>query len=299
MDRDLPPMAALRAFEAAARLLSFKQAAAQLHRTPSAISHQIRALEADLGASLFHREPGGLRLTDAGRSYLEGVRAALERLGEAGSRLRRDHGGGAVTISLFPSLAVRWLIPLLNDFRAQHPGIEIELVSSVRQADFDSGGIDAAIRFGAGPWPGLQCDALMAEEQFPVCAPALAAGPPRLCKPADLAQTQLLHNGAHPGEWAAWLAAAGVAGVNAETGPVFDASNEVLAAAANGMGVALGRTPLVAADRQAGRLMAPFDLRIRTPGRYWLVAPPATAEREHLQALRTWLLRQCASASSL
>lgn len=298
MYRRLPPMAALRSFEAAAQLLSFKDAAAQLHRTPSAISHQVRRLERELGTTLFHRDPHGLRLTDAGRDYMEAVREALDGVAEASARLRRDHGAAAVTISLFPSLAVRWLIPRLNDFRARYPGIDIELVSSVRQADFDSGSIDAAIRFGAGDWPGLRCDPLMVEERFPVCSPGIAAGPPALRDPADLAHVELLHNGAHPGEWPAWLQEAGIDGVEeADRGPVLDASNEVLAAAANGLGVALGRSPLVEPDLDAGRLVEPFALRMRSPGRYWLVAPSARAGREPLATFRAWLGARCAEGA--
>jgi len=298
MYRKLPPMAALRAFEAAAELMSFKAAAVQLHRTPSAISHQIRGLEEEMGTALFHREPQGLRLTDAGRDYFRAVHEALDALGEATGRVREGHGERIVTISLFPSFAVRWLIPRLNDFRARWPDFEIELVSSVRRVDFESGVIDAAIRFGDGDWAGLRCDPLMVEERFPVCSPALAAGPPALRTARDLAGTILLHNGAHPGEWKEWLEAGGVTDVPAERGPVFDASNEVLAAAANGMGVALGRTPLIESDLAAGRLVEPFDQRIQSPGRYWLVAPAATAERPPLRALRAWLLDQDGSERS-
>lgn len=302
MYRRLPPMPALRAFEAAAQLLSFKEAARQLHRTPSAISHQIRGLERELGTALFQRDPRGLRLTEAGRAYLAVVHDSLGELAEATARLQRAGGEGPLSISLFPSFAVRWLIPRLNDFRDACPGIEIELVSSVRQVDFDSGAIDAAIRFGDGDWPGLRCDPLMVEERFPVCAPALAAGaagPPAMREPADLADRVLLHNGAHPGEWAQWLAEAGVEGIDAARGPVFDASNEVLAAAANGMGVALGRTPLVETDLEAGRLVVPFEVRVRTPGCYWLVAPEAAADDAALAAFRTWLqARLIRSASS-
>ncbi|MDX1609621.1 MAG: transcriptional regulator GcvA [Halofilum sp. (in: g-proteobacteria)] len=294
MYRRLPPMQALRAFEAAAQLLSFRHAAAQLHRTPSAVSHQIRGLERELGTALFHRDPRGLRLTEAGRDYLAAVHEALAGLTEATTRLQREHGEGPLTVSLFPSFAVRWLIPRLNAFRTEHPEVEIELVSSLREADFDGGAIDAAIRFGDGDWPGLRSDPLMVEERLPVCSPGLAAGPPPLRAPADLARCLLLHNGAHPGEWSAWLAECGVTGVAAARGPVFDASNEVLAAAANGMGVALGRTPLVEADLAAGRLVAPFAERVRSPGRYWFVAPEATAEGPALSALRTWLQAQLA-----
>lgn len=297
MYRRLPPMAALRAFEAAAQLLSFKGAAAQLHRTPSAISHQIRRLELDLGTALFHRDPGGLRLTEAGREYHEAVARALDGLGEATTRLRREEGEGPVTISIFPSLAVRWLIPRLRDFRARCPDVEIELVSSVRQADFESGAIDAAVRFGDGGWSGLRCDPLMVEERMPVCSEAFAAGPPPLRQVSDLARCTLLHNGAHPGEWAEWLAAVGVAEVAADRGPVFDASNEVLAAAANGLGVALGRRPLVEADLADGRLVVPFEAAVRTPGRYWLVAPEASAEKPALAAFREWLRDQVGPAS--
>lgn len=298
MYRKLPPMAALRAFETAAQLMSFKEAAAQLHRTPSAISHQIRGLEEELGTALFHREPHGLRLTDTGRRYFRDVHEALDALGEATARVREGGDEGSIVISLFPSFAVRWLIPRLNGFRQSHPEIEVELVSSVRPVDFDSGVIDAAIRFGAGDWAGLRCDPLMVEERFPVCSPALAAGPPALHTTDDLADAILLHNGAHPGEWAEWLAAVGCGDVAADRGPVFDASNEVLAAAANGMGVALGRTPLVESDLGARRLVEPFSQRIRTPGRYWFVAPTATADRPPLVALRDWLCGQCAPGTS-
>lgn len=136
----------------------------------------------------------------------------------------------------------------------------------------------------------------MVDERFPVCSPALAIGPPALGQPSALAAAILLHNGAHPGEWAAWPEAAGVEGVPADRGPVLDASNEVLAAAASSMGVALGRRPLVDADLAAGRLVAPFDVCVRTPGRYWLVAPEATAERPALAAFRRWLREQVHAA---
>lgn len=297
MYRKLPPMAALRAFETAAQLMSFKEAAARLHRTPSAISHQIRGLEEELGTALFHREPHGLRLTDTGRRYFRDVHEALDALGEATARVREGGDEGSIVISLFPSFAVRWLIPRLNGFRQSHPEIEVELVSSVRPVDFDSGVIDAAIRFGAGDWAGLRCDPLMVEERLPVCSPALAAGPPPLQAVAELAHCVLLHNGAHPGEWAQWFADAEVEGMAADRGPVLDASNEVLAAAANGLGVALGRRPLVEVDLEAGRLIAPFDISARSEGRYWLVAPEATAEQPALAALRAWLRAQCDAAS--
>ncbi len=287
-------MAALRAFEAAAQWSSFKLAATQLHRTPSAISHQIRQLEEELGTRLFHREPGGLRLTDAGETYLATVHEALDQLTEATTRLRRRGGAGPVSISLFPSFAVRWLIPRLNDFREQHPEVDLALVNSLRQADFEHDDIDAAIRFGTGDWPSLQADPLMVETCFPVCSPAVAAGPPSLRNPGDLARIELLHNAAHPAEWRAWLDAAGITDVDAESGPVFDASNEVLAAAVNGMGVALGRRPLIDDELRSGRLIAPFDQQVQTPGRYWLVAPRATAEEPGLSAFRGWLLDRVA-----
>lgn len=289
-------MAALRAFEAAAQLSSFKRAAAQLHRTPSAISHQIRRLEEELGTALFHREPEGLRLTDAGRSYVSEVITALDSLTEATSRLRRQYGAGPLSVSLFPSLAVRWLIPRLNDFRERHPDVELALINSLRQADFDHDDIDAAIRFGPGDWPALRADPLMIETRFPVCSPALMQDASGLVEPRDLAACTLLHNAAHPGEWRDWLAAAGIDGVDPERGLVFDASNEVLAAAASGVGVALGRRPIVDDELASGRLVEPFTIRVRTPGRYWLVAPEATADRPELAALRDWLREQVAAA---
>ena len=137
----------------------------------------------------------------------------------------------------------------------------------------------------------------MLEERFPESSPALAAGPPARSVPGGLAACVLLHNGAHPGEWATWLEETGTRGVDPGRGPVFDASNEVLAAAANGLGVALGRTPLVESDLEAGRLVEPFDLRVRSAGRYWLVAPEATADAPALAAFRAWLQQQVGSAA--
>lgn len=295
MHRRLPSLAALQAFELAAELSSFKQAAAQLHRTPSAVSHQIRRLEEQLGTALFHRGPDGPRLTEAGRAYQADVAAALDGLTEATSRLRRQQGGGPLSVSLFPSLAVRWLIPRLNDFRARHPEVDLALINSLRQADFDHEDIDAAIRFGNGDWPALRADPLMVETRFPVCSPALLDTAAPLREPRDLAAHTLLHNAAHPGEWRAWLAAAGVEGVDPERGLAFDASNEVLAAAASGMGVALGRRPIVDDELAAGRLVEPFAIRIPTPGRYWFVTPEATADRPAISALRDWLRERAAS----
>mgnify|MGYP006422930299 CR=1 FL=1 len=291
MYRKLPSLSALNAFEAAAQLMSFKEAADRLCRTPSAVSHQIRGLERELGVALFHRERAGLQLTQAGREYFEAVHSALAALGEATACMRAGRvQDGRVTLSLFPSLAVRWLIPRLHAFRERYPEVEIELLSSLRPVDLDSGVVDAAIRFGTGAWPGMRCDPLMPEDVLPVCAPALARGPTPVRSASDLARVELLHNGAHPGEWRDWLARAGVEGVNPERGPVLDASNEVLAAAANGLGVALGRTPLVDTDLASGRLVAPIGGRVRSPGRYWLVAPQASADRPEVAAFREWLV---------
>jgi len=286
--RRLPAMAALRAFEAVAQCRSVKRAAQMLHLTPSALSHQLRRLEAELEVRLFHREAGGLRLTAAGQAYLPAVREALDGLSAATHRVQRRGETVALAISLFPSLAVRWLIPRLNDFRRLHPEVEVELVNSLRQVDFARDGIDAAIRSGDGDWPGLQAEPLMREHLAPVCAPALAA---ELDEPGDLARQVLLRNAAHPEEWRVWREAAGIGDLPADSGPVFDASNEVLAAAVNGLGVAIGRHPLVADDLAAGRLVEPFPVRVQTADRYWLVAPAAEADSPALARFREWLVQ--------
>ncbi len=297
--RRLPPLPGLRAFEAVARLLSFRRAAEELCVTKSAVSHQIQALEDFLGARLLSRDTREVALTEAGQTFLPEVQAALERLAAAVARLRSRARSGPLTISLLPTFAVRWLIPRLADFHRRHPGIDVRLHTSLEAVDFAHSDIDLAVRYGRGDWPGLHCDRLLAESLLPVCSPALLNGPVPLKEPADLARHTLLHNSAHPDEWMLWLTAAGVTGIDLERGPSFAYSELLLRAAAEGLGVAMARRHLVEEDLAAGRLVAPFKFAYARGCRYWLVCPTEALRDPRVAAFREWLLAQIDPAAML
>src|ERR1700737_4495083 len=189
----LPSLNGLRAFEAAARHLSFTAAATELNVTQTAISHQIRRLEEELGIRLFVRQNRSLALTPEARDYLPGIRAAFNDLRLATDRLTRKDNDHVLTVSTLASLAAKWLLPRLSMFQQAHPGIDVRITTSTSLVDFKTGDVDAAIRYGRGHWPGLRADWLMADELFPVCSPALLAGKKPLQRPEDLADHVLLH----------------------------------------------------------------------------------------------------------
>src|SRR5260370_41949177 len=266
----LPPLHALRAFEAAARHLSFANAAAELNLTPSAISHQIRHLEESLGRRLFERRPRGLELTPLGQVYFPLVRNAFEQLAQATALI----GGAApersnvLTISCMPSFAMVWLIPRLPAFQAAHPAIEVRLDTSSRFVDFAGDGIDVGIRFGTGQWPGVAAEFLFSETLFPICAPALIAAKGGLTKPDDLARFPLIHIMPYIDDWRLWLTAAGATGVDPERGSRFDHNLAAYKAAEEGLGVAIGRGRLLAGPLASGRLVPPLEIPLATTHAY-------------------------------
>ncbi len=292
MGRRLPPLNALRAFEAAARHLSFTKAAEELGITPSAISHQLRGLEAHLGVRLFRRASRSLMLTDEGQSYLPALRDAFDAIHAATSRLATRTAAGPVTVSLLSSFAVRWLIPRLRRFQASHPEIEVRLSTTARPVDFRREDIDCAIRHGRGQWPGLAADLLLAEDLFPVCGPKLHEGRRPLKAPHDLAHHSLLHIATRRDDWRVWLNAVGIADVDPERGPVFETSDLALRAAAEGLGVAIASSALVEDDLEKGRLVAPFDVRLPTDSGYYFVVPEDRREQPKIAAFRAWLLEE-------
>lgn len=285
----LPPNAALRAFEAAARHVSFRRAAEELRLTESAVSHQVRHLEETLGLKLFERHPRGLSLTEAGSRYFAVVREALDRIASATVELQ---GGAAATlrVSALTAFAVGWLIPRLKAFQARHPNLDLDLQTSDRVVDLRREKIDVALRYGSGPWPGLQAVELVAETLQPLCAPALAAG---LREPADLLRQPLLRNTQHPEEWGLWLAGVGLAAP--EGGPGFESSTLVLEAATQGLGVALGRRPLSARKLAAGELVAPFPRTVASGKAYWFVCLPEAGDRPAVARFRDWLVESFAA----
>jgi LysR family glycine cleavage system transcriptional activator len=290
----LPPLAALRAFEAAARHLSFTRAAQELHVTQTAISHQIRALEERLGVKLFRRLPRGLVLTEEAQRYLPPLREAFERIDAATKDLLAGRTGGALTASVLPSFAAKWLVPRLGRFRAANSDIDLRISTSQRLVDFAREDVDVGIRMGRGHYPGLRVDRLFGETLMPVCSPALLGGEHPLRTPEDLRHHVLLHDDDYT-SWQLWLELAGVQGVDPRRGPMFTDSGMVVQAAAEGQGVALGRLALAAWDIAAGRLVRPFDIGMPHDLAYYLVCPEASAERPRIAAVRKWLLAEAAT----
>ena len=300
MTRPLPSLNALRAFEAAARHLSFTRAASELNVTQTAISHQIKGLEEQLGVQLFRRLPRGLLLTEEAQRYAPALRAAFEQIVAATEQLCAGGTGGALMLSTVPSFAAKWLVPRLGRFRAAHPEIDLRISASLRLVDFAREDFDVAVRMGRGNYPGLRVDALFGEVMFPVCSPGLLTGPKPLGRPEDLRHHVLLHDvdvfasafSSVPQAWRLWLERAGVHDIDVERGPVFEDSAMLLDAAIEGQGVALGRSALVAADLAAGRLVKPFDISLPFELTHYLVCPEATADRPRIAAFRAWLLAE-------
>ena len=292
MTARLPSLNGLRAFEAAARHLSFTVAAAELNVTQTAISHQIRRLEQELGIRLFVRQNRALALTPEAREYLPGVRAAFNDLRLATDRLLRKDDDHVLTISTLASLAAKWLLPRLSAFQEAHPGIDVRITTSTALVDFRTGDVDAAIRYGRGHWPGLRADWLMADQLFPVCSPALLTGNRPLRCPEDLRDHVLLHtSNIYTDDWRLWLTAAGLpANLSTHPGITFDLILMTVQAAIDGIGVAMGRTSYVEADIAKGRLVVPFKIALPADAGFYLVSPEAGADRPKLRAFRQWLI---------
>lgn len=291
--RRLPPLNALRAFEAAARHLNFSRAADELSVTPGAVSQQIQNLEDFIGASLFRRTPRGLFLTDSAQTALPALREAFDRLTEAASLLTAAVDGRRVTVSAAPSFAAKWLMPRLGRFEAAHPEVDVWLTAGMELVDFASGEIDIAIRYGAGRYPGLEVIQLMRETVLPVLSPSLLAERP-LSSLDDLKHHTLLHDGSPDADescpdWAMWLAARGVRKVDGSRGPRFNQSSLVIEGAVNGRGVALAKRALAQADLDAGRLVCPFDITTDVDFAYYVVHPKAKGRLAPVRAFGQWL----------
>ncbi len=288
----LPSLSGLRAFEAAARHLSFKAAAAELSVTPTAISHRIRRLEEELGCALFHRRTRAVALSTAGELLLPDVRDAFQGLERAAAKLRDADGRGVLTVSTVASFAVKWLVPRLGDFQDRNPGIDVRISTNMALSKFRDDGVDLAIRYGRGAWPGVRTDLLFREESFPVAAPALLSGRAPLNGPADLSRHSLLHVSLYPDDWRRWLTMAGYADLEAAGNQTFDDTMVVLQAAINGLGVALGRHAYVNADIAAGRLVKLFDMALPQETAFYVVSPSATQDQPKVAAFRDWILAQ-------
>jgi LysR family glycine cleavage system transcriptional activator len=282
----LPPLSTLRVFEAAGRRLSFKDAAEELHVTPSAISHRIQSLEDWLGVPLFLRASRGLSLSGAGAAYLPHVRNALEILSKATESVPGRRFTGRLAVSVAPTFGARWLLPRLSRFNAIQPDIEVSLDTTHRQVDFLRDGIDLAVRMGRGDWPDLYASHLFTEDLVPVCAPALKV---RIRGPEDLQTVPLLHVVNVTEDWESWFALAGVRPKRLGRGVRFDTVHMALQAAAQGQGVAIGRLPLAQNEVAAGRLVPVLGPPRRCTTGYWLVAARESLARPEIAAFRAWI----------
>jgi LysR family glycine cleavage system transcriptional activator len=293
-----PPLKAVRYFESAARHLSFSKAAEELNVTHSAISHQIKALEEWIGQPLFERTGRALRLTEAGRQFLPPVRSAFRQLTDAAEDLRQANRGGPLTVSVLPSLASKWLVPRLFDFRSKHPEIEVRISATDRVEQIGQGGIDIAVRYGRGRWPGVEAELLLQDDLFPICSPALLQGDVQLKQPSDLQHFNLLNDSTWEAArfdfWHQWLAQAGVTGLELKGGFSFNYSNLLVQAAIDGLGIALGNTLLAGDDLKAGRLVKPFDITISLDTAYYVVYVRDALKRPKIRAFRDWLVDQIA-----
>ena len=307
----LPPLNALRVFEAAARHLSFKEAAAELHITQAAVSHQVKSLEEYLGVQLFRRSARGVTLTDAARACLPKLREGFDALASAVEMMRERGDGAELHITAPPVFTARWLMPRLAEFSKREPKIGLRVFGSSRMVD--AGALDSSalvgdldlrtessevqIHLGAGHYPGNRADRLFGVTMTAVANPQLVKET-GLKHPGDLAQHTLLHDDALEivaggNAWRKWLEAAGAADrVDADRGPRFSSNILSLEAASQKLGVALALRPLVDADIKSERLCAPFDIDVKPQSAYYLVCPEVIAERPAVQAFRNWLLEQ-------
>lgn len=288
MNRDLPSFPAIRAFEAAARHLSFKDAAAELSVTHSAVSHQIKLLEEFLGVSLFRRETRGVSLTPEGASYLAKVSEALVQLASATREVREQRVAGPLYISSTPALADRWLVPRLNDFRRCHPDIELHISTSLENVSFTHDGVDVAIRFGQHTSGDLYAEPFLEATRFPVASPDLLAGEMPLHRPEDLHDYILLHDETVDA-WQQWFECAGVQVEKADTGPRFAHCNLTLRAAVEGQGVALAYSALVLEDLASGRLVRLFNIELPSKVIYSFVCPKSSLNQPRVAAFKEWL----------
>jgi LysR family transcriptional regulator, glycine cleavage system transcriptional activator len=291
--RRLPPLNALRAFEAVARHLNITQAADELSVTPGAVSQQVQNLEDYLGVALFRRTTKGLSLTDAAQSAVPVLHEAFDRLAEAASILQPSKDPQHLTVSVAPSFAAKWLTPRLARFNEQHPDIDVWLSASMELVDFTKADVDLAIRYGRGAYAGLESRRLMSERVIPVISPALLATI-QLTTPSDLADCVLLHDESPDADpscptWPMWLAARGIRDVDGTRGPRFNQSSLIIEAAVAGRGVGLAKRTLAQEDIAAGRLVAPFEIETAVEFAYYLVYPRKSGWRPQVKSFITWL----------
>ncbi len=293
----LPPLNSLRAFVVAAKHLSFTKAARELFVTPGAVSQQVKQLEDHLGCTLFRRTKQALLLTDEGQACLPGLIDAFDRMHASLELIETNKQSGVLAVSLAPSFAAKWLVPRLDAFQEQYGDIDVRISVSAGLVNFDDEDIDCAIRYGGGNYPGLLIEKVLSESVYPVCSPDLTKGAGALRAPADLKAHTLLHDESPDQDpscpdWAMWLRAAGVTGVNPSRGLKFNQSSLVLEAAIAGRGVALAKARLAARDIRAGRLVRLFNRSHPVDFAYYFVCPKSKATLRKVQLFKEWVLEE-------
>ncbi len=288
--RRLPPLNALRSFEAAARHGSFNKAAEELYVTPSAISHQIKSLEEFLDLKLFRRNKRKVDLTGAGEKYLPSIQHALDEIDAATRRLVANPNSGAVTLSVAPAFLTRWLMPRLSQFQEQYPEVELRLSASMDAVDFDHSDIDMAVRFGTGDWRGVNSDFLLGMTVVPVCSPRLLEGRHPLRTIDDLRHHTLIQVNTRLDEWRVLLKSAGIDEVGFGKELRFSSTSLATAAAVEGLGIALADRYLVSKELRSGALVVPFDISLDTHSAFYLVKPEFRPLSHGMKVFRDWIL---------
>jgi LysR family glycine cleavage system transcriptional activator len=295
MRRPLPPLNALRAFEATARHLSFSKAADELHVTPAALSHQIRGLEDLLALKLFHRKARSIELTAAAQLMYPGIRSGFESLRTAVDQLDRAKQDRIIVVSASPGLTAKWLVPRIYRFLERHPDVDTRISSSVAFSNFTSDGVDVGLRLSSGVHPDLHVEKLADEYMLPLCSPRLLEGERPLQCPQDLSRFPLIQidlPGLVP-TWDDWLATVGIDGVDTTRGLRLNVADHALDAASEGAGVVLGYKLVASRDITLGRLVVPFGPELALPGRaYYFVCPKGQQSRPTVQAFRDWLFEE-------
>ena len=289
MSNRLPPLNALRAFEASARQLSFTRAAEELFVTQAAISHQIKSLEDFLGIKLFMRKNRALLLSEEGQAYYLDIKDVFNAINEATERLFARGEKGAITVSTQPSFAIQWLVPRLNAFYALHPDIDVRIKAVDQPENSLTGDVDVAIYFGRGHWADIDAEQLQKEYLIPVCSPLLLQGKNPLDKVEDLINHTLLHDTSRR-DWKRWFKQVNVKATNVNHGPIFSHSAMVVQAAMHGQGVALAHSFLAKPDIDAGRLICPFEDVLESKNAYYVVCRDRQVDLGKIAAFREWVL---------
>ena len=305
MRKPLPPLNALKAFEAAARHLSLTKAAEELHVTPAALSHQVRGLEEMLGVRLFARLPRALALTDAGRKLLPGLTAGFAQIRQAVTLVQDLGSSRVLVVSTPPGFTAKWLAPRLHRFLVAHPDIEVRISSTLKNADFETDGVDVAVRNLRRSHPSephLFNEVLVDLALIPVCSPRFLAAQPLLKSPSDVASVPLVHDVSMDGRldfpgWPEWLAEAGITGLDVSQGLKFNSADHALEAAVEGAGLLLAYNVLAADDLRTGRLVSPFPVAIEMRRSFHIVCPSGHETRANIAAFRTWIKGEMADAA--